>query len=156
VLSNPDKNHNNRLLQQFRLQVNTELINLVEVLQWFERTAQPFLSENYCWQCLVALAEGFTNTVRYAHVHLPATTPIEIEVNLFADVLEIRIVDFGRPFDLKAKLKSLSSVPENPLEKEGDRGLFLMHKLMDDLQYIRLPNQRNCLIMRKKILNSEG
>ncbi|MGK7949929.1 MAG: ATP-binding protein [Xenococcaceae cyanobacterium] len=137
-------------LQHFHLQVKTELEALKEVLQWFETVIFPSLPQKTGWQCEVALVEAFTNAVRHAHYDLPKTTPIDLEVKLFKNFLEMRIWDRGRPFDLKAKLKANSDPSVSPLEKEGGRGLQFMKKLTDDLQYLNLPNRRNCLLMRKK------
>ncbi|MGL5880455.1 MAG: ATP-binding protein, partial [Xenococcaceae cyanobacterium] len=58
--------------------------------------------------------------------------------------------DMGKPFDLSAKLQSIYEHEANPLDKEGGRGLQFMEKLTDELQYLRLPNHRNCLVMRKR------
>lgn len=145
------KNSDEKLRKQLRLRVKTDIEALVTVLQWFERNTKSLLPEQCRWQCQLALAEGFTNTVRYAHKHLPETTPIAIEVNLFGDFIEIRIWDWGPPFDLHAKLNNLRQNKVDPLEKESDRGLFFMQELTDDLQYIRSPKRCNCLVMKKKI-----
>lgn len=138
-------------LKQFQLQVKTNLEALVDVLQWFERVTKPLLPEKCRWQCKLALSEGFTNTVRYAHQNLPPTTPIDIEVNLLSGYLEIRIWDWGEPFDLNAKLNALRQSQDDPLEKESDRGLFFMKELTDELLYLRMSDSRNCLILKKKI-----
>ncbi len=119
---------------QFHLQVRTELAALIPVLQWFESHGCPFLPESVLWQCKVALAEGFTNTVRYAHKNLPPTTPIDLELTFSSHSLEIKIWDHGQPFDLQAKLDSPQQDPVAPLEMESDRGLLLMRSLTDTLQ----------------------
>ncbi|MDY7047374.1 MAG: ATP-binding protein [Microcystis panniformis WG22] len=134
---------------QFHLQVRTELAALIPVLQWFESHGRPFLPESLLWQCKVALAEGFTNTVRYAHKNLPPTTPIDLELTFSSHSLEIKIWDHGQPFDLQAKLNSPQQDPFAPLEMESDRGLLLMRSLTDTLQYIRTGEGRNCLILQK-------
>ncbi|WOB67908.1 ATP-binding protein [Microcystis aeruginosa] len=134
---------------QFHLQVRTELAALIPVLQWFESHGSPFLPESVLWQCKVALAEGFTNTVRYAHKNLPPTTPIDLELTFSSHSLEIKIWDHGQPFDLQAKLDSPQQDPVAPLEMESDRGLLLMRSLTDTLQYIRTGEGRNCLILQK-------
>ncbi|MBE9261528.1 ATP-binding protein [Microcystis sp. LEGE 00066] len=134
---------------QFHLQVRTELAALIPVLQWFESHGRPFLPESLLWQCKVALAEGFTNTVRYAHKNLPPTTPIDLELTFSSHSLEIKIWDHGQPFDLQAKLNSPQQDPVAPLEMESDRGLLLMRSLTDTLQYIRTGEGRNCLILQK-------
>jgi serine/threonine-protein kinase RsbW len=46
--------------------------------------------------------------------------------------LIVEIADEGTPFDLDADTRDATS-PEN-LEREDGRGLFLMRKLMDDVQ----------------------
>lgn len=139
-----------RELQHFHLRVKTDLAALQDVLQWFETVIFPSLPQKTGWQCEVALVEAFTNAVRHAHYNLPNTTPIDLEVKLFTNFLEMRIWDRGQPFDLKAKLQANSDISTYPLEKEGGRGLQFMKRLTDELQYLNLPNHRNCLLMRKK------
>jgi serine/threonine-protein kinase RsbW len=141
----------NSFPRQFRLQVKTELEALIPVLQWFETHTGHLVPESVLWQCKVALAEGFTNAVRYAHLDLPPTTPIDLELTLHRERLEMRIWDWGQPFDLEQKLASLQQSPVDPLEKESDRGLLFMRALTDRLQYIRLPDRRNCLILSKEL-----
>ena len=135
-------------VKQYHLQVKTELEALKEVLQWFEGLVSPLLPQKVGWQCEVALVEAFTNAVRHAHQNLPETTPIDLEVKLLPNFLEMRIWDRGQPFDIKAKLrKSEREARKN--KKEGGRGLQFINKLTDELQYLNLPNHRNCLVMRK-------
>jgi serine/threonine-protein kinase RsbW len=142
---------NNDSGQKFQLVVNTELEDLVPVLQWFEEMAQFRLPDSIIWQIKVALAEGFTNTVRYAHDDLPSTTPIQIELVFLTDNLIISIWNFGQPFDLEKKLEEINQSPTPPLEKESERGLLFMKALTDNLQYLRLEDGRNCLVLSKNI-----
>lgn len=99
----------------------------------------------------MALVEAFTNAVRHAHQNLPKTTPIDLEVKLLPNFLEMRIWDRGQPFDFQAKLRKGEQNVDS-IEKEGGRGLQFIKKLTDELQYLNLPNHRNCLVMRKKYL----
>ncbi|MEG4999698.1 ATP-binding protein [Microcoleus sp. B4-D4] len=55
-------------------------------------------------QCKLATIEGFTNAVRHAHKNLPFQTPIDLEITVFNERLEVKIWDMGEPFDLQAKL----------------------------------------------------
>jgi serine/threonine-protein kinase RsbW len=142
---------NNDSGQKFQLVVNTELEDLVPVLQWFEEMAQFRLPDSIIWQIKVALAEGFTNTVRYAHDDLPSTTPIQIELVFLTDNLTISIWNFGQPFDLEKKLEEINQSPTPPLEKESERGLLFIKALTDNLQYLRLEDGRNCLVLSKNI-----
>ncbi|MGK7946540.1 MAG: ATP-binding protein [Microcystaceae cyanobacterium] len=136
--------------QSFRLQVPTQIESLNEVLHWFETQISPLLPQRCSWEVKLALSEGFTNTVHYAHQNLPQTTPITLEFQLFSRQLTMKIWDFGEPFDIIAKLKELKNPQQNPLEKENERGLFLMHTIMDELQYVRVED-RNCLVMGKAL-----
>lgn len=136
-----------QFLQQARLQVKTDLGALAEVLSWFDQFAEAGIPHIVWMQCQLALAEGFTNAVRHAHHNQPIDTPIEIEVTLLHQAIEIQIWDQGPEFDLK---QCLSSMP-NQVDRnaEGGRGLKLMDQVADELSYSRLPDQRNCLLIVK-------
>ena len=142
-------------LDQSRLQVETNLEAVTEVvLPWFEQFTSPLLPQQFSGECKLAFVEGFTNAVRHAHKGLPQTTPIELELKVFADCLEMRILDHGEPFDLQEKLQeklqALCNEDYDPVRDEGGRGLIFMHQLMDELSYVRLPDERNCLLLRKQ------
>jgi serine/threonine-protein kinase RsbW len=141
--------HDEKPLKQTRLEVETDLKAVTKVLQWFEDFTSPVLAQPCQSQCQLAFVEGFTNAVRHAHENLPPTTPIELELKVFADSLEMRIWDHGKPFDLQSKLETLCQEEFDPLEREGGRGLMFMHQLTDELAYVRDDN-RNCLLMRKR------
>lgn len=144
--------HNEKALKQDRLEVETDLHAVAKVIQWFEDFTKPMLPQLSQSQCQLAFVEGFTNAVRHAHHNLPPTTPIELELKLFPDSLEMRIWDQGQPFDLQAKLQEALDRQkyEDPLGLEGGRGLIFMHQLMDEVAYLRVDNERNCLLMRKR------
>lgn len=138
------------MCEQFYLNVSTQIEQLNDVLQWFEDNIKSRLPEKAAWESQLALAEGFTNTVLYAHQNLPETTPIELSITLSAKLLEIQIWDRGQPFNLAEKLATILASNHNPLDKDHERGLFLMEALTDELQYIRR-EMKNCLIMRKNL-----
>lgn len=143
--------NNEKPLQEARLHVETDLNALTEVLQWFEGFTSPVLPQQLQSQCQLAFVEGFTNAVRHAHHHLPPITPIELELKLFTHYLEMRIWDKGQPFDFYAKLQeALNHQNDDPLSKEGGRGLIFMHQLTDEFSYLREPDERNCLLLRKR------
>lgn len=137
------------LFSKVRTQVKTDLNSLGQVLSWFDQLAYPTMPLNIWLQCQIALAEAFTNTVRYAHSSKPADTPIEIEVTFSRSALEIRIWDYGTEFDLENFLQKAPPVSE---QAEGGRGLRLMEKIADGLAYRRTEDQRNCLLIVKNIV----
>jgi serine/threonine-protein kinase RsbW len=148
-----------RPIKQVKIQVFSELNALKDVLEWFEQfNALPVTNELW-WQCQTVLAEGFTNAVRHAHDKLPESTPIEIEVTVRSHWFELRIWDYGQPFDLRSKLKSISQeISEeihqktyDPLKRTSGMGLLFMDQLTDELDYTRTTDSRNCLIVRKKL-----
>ena len=128
-------------------QVPTDLKALDQLLSWFDQLYQPSISKKVWLQCQLALAEGFTNAVRHAHKDLSPSVPIDIEVTLFPERLELRIWDRGQPFDLEKRLQSR----EHKVSEEagGGRGIAIMQKIADKLSYTRTDDNRNCLLITK-------
>ena len=130
---------------QARLTVRSHLEELTGVQRWFRTLISrmsvdsPWLDEQFD-QLNLALAEGFTNAVRHAHADLPENTPIDIELLVSPEQLEIRIFDRGGPFDPD----SLSE-PKPGALREGGYGWFLLRRLSDQVSYDCLQDQLNCL-----------
>lgn len=103
----PKDNISDTPVQKIRLRVKTDLNALAQVLQWYEQLESLPIPRKVLEECKVALAEGFTNAVRHAHKNMPVETPIELEVTVFNNRLEMRIWDYGQAFDLKAKLREI-------------------------------------------------
>jgi serine/threonine-protein kinase RsbW len=97
------------LIQKIRLKVNSDLNTIAQVLQWYEQLEHLPVPQRILDQCKLALIEGFTNAVRHAHKDLPLETPVELEVIVFNGRLEMKVWDYGQPFDLKAKLREVLS-----------------------------------------------
>jgi serine/threonine-protein kinase RsbW len=133
------------MLKQDHLIVESQLARLTEVQQWFQHFCTVAAVE-FSWipqifdQLNLALAEGFTNAVRHAHAHLPASTPIRIELNLCPGHLEIQIWDRGDPFD-----PDVLQEPKPGTLREGGYGWFLLRRLADEVRYERSSDNRNCL-----------
>lgn len=137
------------MLQTQRLHTKSDLeASLLEVLTWFEQFKASIGVDRVWMECQLALVEGFTNAVRHAHQHLAADTPIELEASIQGRMIELRIWDCGAAFDLQARLRSAPAVV-SPLA-EGGRGLVLLQKIADELEYSRTADQRNCLRLVKR------
>ncbi|MGC9524662.1 MAG: ATP-binding protein [Limnospira sp.] len=132
-----------------RFQTPTNLDRLADVLGWFARLQQPSIPEPVWLRCQLALAEGFTNAVRHAHRGFSSEVPIEIEVSLSPETIEMRIFDRGQPFDLEKKFREMS--PETDRGATGGRGLKLMRDIADELSYRPTPDGRNCLAIVKHV-----
>ena len=114
-------------------------------------------------QCNLVLVEVFTNVVSYAHEGLAEDTPVDIEISIHETdkFLELRIWDYGEPFDLEAqielateevdKIKDSADIDNIPT---GGRGLFIAKMIADDISYIRMDDDRNCFMMTKSFANA--
>lgn len=136
--------------------VESDLKALDQVLRYFDELNQPWIPRQDWLQCQLALAEGFTNAVRHAHKELPKEIPIEIELILKQDSLEMKIWDYGFPFDLNAflqnKRKNVDQFAAN------GQGLPILQKIAAHLSYLRTEDNRNCLLIVKhfsKLKHSE-
>ncbi len=139
-------------LRCIHLQVKTDLSEIDQILQWFEQLKDEKLTHEFLLRAKIALIEGFTNAVRHAHQHRPVETPIDIEVYLCAQHLEIRVWDSGPPFDLAALLNQVEQQYPNPLEHYEHWGATIFRKLSLDYGWtihypsVALPQgDRNCL-----------
>lgn len=75
---------------------------------------------------------------------------VDIEFHFDGEVLEIRLFDTGKGFDLPLESKpDLDSLPESQL------GLYIMREFMDEVDYERgVPPSPNVLTLMKRLLRS--
>ena len=141
-----------KLLREFSLSMESDLSDLQKIIPWFEYNCGELLVQTIFLPMQIILIEGFTNAVKYAHLNLPTETPIEVFVDIFENLIEIRIWDYGLTFDLEEQVQlEIKMNAEDSLKRESHRGLLLMDSLTDQLTYIRENEAKNCLIMRRKI-----
>ncbi|GAB4215343.1 MAG: ATP-binding protein [Synechococcales cyanobacterium] len=138
------------LVQQFDLQVKTQIEDLDLVIDWFSQFDRPPVPHWVWLECQLALAEGFTNAVRHAHRHRDPETPIFISVRISEVNLQLHVWDQGDPFDLLGALQGLPDVFD--AEQEGGRGLLLLRKIATQLSYSRDAEGRNCLMVDKSFV----
>lgn len=135
------------LIKKAHIRVNTGLSTLSQVLSWFAELYEPRIPTSVWIRCQLALAEGFTNAVRHAHQGKAPDLPVDIEVAVFTEYLEIKIWDSGDPFDLEQKIKDMSG--QRDIYAPGGRGLQLINDIADSISYERMPDRRNCLSIVK-------
>lgn len=137
----------------YRLSVCTDIYQLSKVQEWFEQF-QGDIPRRVWIQCNLVLVEAFTNAVEHAHHQLPETTPIEIELTITDKSLELRIWDYGQPFDMESQIAKSRELHHDSVEIEdiptGGRGLIIAQTIADRLSYVRLQDQRNCFIFYKE------
>ena len=137
-----------KVIRSIKIEVPSDLEALNLVLVQFDVIYQDFISLRDWLQCRLALAEGFTNAVRHAHHNLPPTVPIRINVLLKETAMEIEIWDYGAAFDLKSFIAETSQKHDGWLA--SGRGIPLLNKISDRLDYYRTEQQQNCLSIVKK------
>ena len=141
-----------KVLQQIQIEVTSNLNALDRILLQFEENYQGFISQQDWLQCRLAMAEGFTNAVRHAHKNLPEETVIRIEILLAKTSIEILIWDWGEAFDLHDFILKTSQKHHNWLN--SGRGIPLLVKIADCLEYHRI-GSRNCLLIVKKLARNK-
>jgi serine/threonine-protein kinase RsbW len=109
-------------------------------------------------QCNLVLVEVFTNVVSYAHEGLSEETPIDIELSIddTEKSLELKIWDYGQPFDLQSEIERLAKEAQKNKDFEniddiptGGRGLIIAKTIADDIRYENNVDGRNCFAMTK-------
>lgn len=142
----------------YRLTVSSSIYNLAQVRIWFNQFKT--LPKNLRQQLDLVLAEGFSNVVYHAHEHLPEETPIDIELKILDDRVELRIWDQGKPFDLFSKKQVLDRRHQEILDVDdiptGGRGLMIMESIADRISYDRQPDEKNCLFILKYLPSTPG
>ena len=136
------------ILKQSTYETKTDPKALKGVLSWFDSFhALPIPQEDWL-QCQLALIEGFTNAGRHAHKGLPLETPVTIAVTVTDEYLDMQIWDCGPGFDFQAMLER--KLETTTSDSEGGRGLRIMYRVADIVEYKPPPDQRNCLHIRKR------
>jgi serine/threonine-protein kinase RsbW len=110
------------------------------------RATRVFLIQAGCAEddivaCELALVEGCNNAINYAAPGR-AGEPVIIEVDCRPDEVEMRVTDHTAGFDLPGRI----DLPDPDVE--SGRGLYLIHSLMDSVQYCRRDTE-NVLVLRK-------
>ena len=140
-----------KVLRSIKITIPSDLNALSQVLVQFNQIHQDFIPQRDWLQCRIAVAEGFTNAVKHAHKNLSTDTLIHIEVMLNEAAMEIRVWDYGAPFDLHNYIAETSHQNQDWIA--SGRGIPILTKISDRLEYRRLENQRNCLVIVKKFAN---
>ncbi len=136
------------MLKTKRIHVSTDLSELSKVLDWFQGLHQESVNAEDWMQCQIALAEGFTNVVRHAHQSLPPQTLVEIDLNFYPNHIEMQIWDSGPPFSLMEQIgRHTASITD---ASTSGRGLMLLQKIANELDYKRVDKTRNCLSLIKR------
>lgn len=138
----------------------SRLDSVALLLDWFEQRRPPGVDPLLWVQAQTALVEGFSNAVRHAHARLDPPPAVGVCLELTPQHLQVRLRDYGPPFDItpawSADEPSPDRVPEPPGEaqlplREAHWGLVMLARLRRDfgwtIRYDPLPEGGNVLIL---------
>ena len=135
---------------QKKLTVKSTTDNLSRIRDFIKLSADKSgLNTDVICKIILAVDEACTNIIKHSYNYLPEG---KIIINVKADnsKFEVSITDDGKKFnpdevedpDLKKYYKE---------KKVGGLGMFLMKKLMDDVKYYKLAENRNKVVLVKYI-----
>lgn len=134
---------------QYELCVSSHLTNLAEISDFVgEAASRAGLDESEVFEVQMATDEACTNSMEHAYegrqdgeVHVCCY----VESNAFV----VRVTDFGKPFEPdRVPMPDITL----PLEERavGGLGLFLMHRLVDKVEFGRDSDGANRVTLRKQ------
>ncbi len=103
--------------------------------------AKQQVSERDLWACELAFVEGCNNAVQNTPPGR-SDQKLLVEFSCESTHVELRINDHTLGFDLPDECR----LPDP--ESENGRGIYLIHKLMDEVAYIR-DSSSNCLVLKR-------
>jgi serine/threonine-protein kinase RsbW len=114
--------------------------NVAEIFADYTCTAGNIAE--FCHAYELSVSEAFTNSVRYAD---PSQSEKQVTIRFSSDnsALAVSIIDTNAQFNPVTQAPDINSYPE------GGYGLFLIHRLMDTVSYIRKDGS-NMLTMTKQ------
>lgn len=130
------------------LVVKSTTENLSKVREFTKRAAEECgFSEESTEKIVLAVDEACTNIIKHAYNYYPDGV-INISIKFYDAKFTVAITDSGKHFNP-------NSVPEPDIreyykqKKIGGLGMFLMKKLMDEVKYSTLSDNKNQVILVK-------
>lgn len=134
-------------LQTSKLQVESKLAALHDVLTWFDGLKIDAINNHTWLELKTIVGEAFDNAVSHAHQGLSEDILIELEVSILSQSIVFKIWDYGAEFDLEAQRRQ--SKGEIDPKAESGRGIFILEELSNYFSYTKLADGRNCLLVIK-------
>jgi len=100
----------------------------------------------------LAVDETCTNVVRHAYAEREGS--LQIEVGARRGWLEVRIHDQGTPFDGRVEVAHLGRYID--ARRKGGLGMFLVHKLVDEVRYRSTPAGNEWLLRKRLPRGASG
>ena len=129
------------------LSVDSSTKHLSEVRDFVAAHAQNFgLTEKEISEIRLAVDEAYTNIIKHAYKNSPSN-PVKIEVGKDSKKLWISILDQGESFK-PDEYKAPDILKRIKNKQRGGMGVFLIQKLMDQVQYNRKGNMNEIRMVK--------
>ncbi len=126
---------------------------LEDVRAFVSEAARQFgFSDEGISNIILAVDEACTNIIKHAYQNAPDKV-IEISIVREKQTFEVRIFDNGKSFD-PAVLRNPDLKEFLAQHRRGGLGVYLMKKLVDDVEYHFIPGHANEVRLRKYLTNS--
>jgi anti-anti-sigma factor len=130
-----------------RLEIPADEARLCEVRDFVDRAAAACgFTARAAANVRLAVDEACTNVVKHAYAGRAGSLSIACAAR--RGWFEVRILDQGTPFEGRVDLQQLGTLVET--KRKGGLGVFLMHRLMDEVRYQTTP-AGNEWILRKRL-----
>ncbi|MBI1209185.1 MAG: hypothetical protein GC191_18080 [Azospirillum sp.] len=132
------------------LTLECRIDDLVRIPRWFEEACSfPGLPSDLLFDLMVCAYEAAANIILYGYDN-PKGHAITLEFARSDDVLVLSIEDDGRPFNPleRPEPPAVSTIADAPI---SGRGILLIRRLSDGLEYSRAA-QYNRLVIRRNLV----
>ncbi|RME46512.1 MAG: ATP-binding protein [Chloroflexi bacterium] len=126
------------------LVIHSRLAAVAEARRWAsDHVRAAGFDNDVVFAVELALSEALTNVIEHAYAG-DETQEIRLSLAIDDEKLRLTIRDFGRKFDLSSYQSPNLDVPA-----EGGYGVYLIHQLMDEVNYDTSPAQGTRLSLVK-------
>lgn len=138
----------NKTTTQTSLRILSRTENLQAVRKFITAHARTSgFDEETVQNIVLAVDEACTNIIRHAYNGNPDGV-IDIHVQNVGNALEVQIFDTGKKFD-PSRIQPPDVQKNVHRQERGGFGLYLMKRLMDEVEFHFAPGAPNTLRMRK-------
>ena len=141
------------------LVVSNATENLAQVRDVVMRTlSEAGVPEKFARRITLAVDEAVSNIIRHAYEEFAmGTRTIDIKLNTYAEKKRVEVIlyDSGKEFDPE-KVKAPDINEQVRLRKKYGLGIFLIRRVMDEVNYMFRTGEENILRMVKYIEDDES
>jgi serine/threonine-protein kinase RsbW len=133
--------------REIKLEIDSRLENIPLVGMAVNKICSSLnLSKIKAYEMELCVVEACTNVIKHAYENKPGNK-LKVAISIDDEKIVFKICDTGKSMDAE----KLCPKEPNPYDlAESGRGLIIMNKLMDKLDY-KTENGKNILIMTKQL-----